>query len=71
MKIIEGIEALLGNNFTGRVDIVFGKDDPIKEYKLEVLDGKILFGNEDLKKYFVTIMVNQQPLSMYFKRIGA
>ena len=25
MKIIEGIEALLGDNFTGRVDIVFSK----------------------------------------------
>ena len=70
MNIIEGIESLLGNNFTGRVDIVFSKNDTLREYKLDVLDGKILFGNEDMKKHFVTIMVNQEPTIMYFKRIG-
>ena len=71
MKIIEGIEALIGKDFTGVIDCIFDKECEIKSYRLYVLDGKLIFGNEDIKKLFVTIMVNQELKSMDFKKVGA
>lgn len=70
MKIIEGIEALIGKGFTGVIDCVFGKEYEIKEYRVQVLDGKLLFANEDIKKHFVTVMVNQELKSIFFKKVG-
>lgn len=69
MKIIEGIEALLGNNFTGEINIVFEIDSPIKNYIVSVLDGKLIFGSEDLKKHFIATMVNQNINMILFNRI--
>lgn len=69
MKIIEGIEALLGNNFTGEIQIIFENDSAIKNYTVSVLDGKLVFGSEDLKKHFITVMVNQNIYMILFKRI--
>lgn len=71
MKIIDDIEALIGKDFTGVIDCVFGKEYEIESYSLYVLDGKIIFGNEDIKKHFVTVMVNQTLKSMNFKKAGA
>lgn len=69
MKIIEGLEAIIGNNFTGRIVFVFSKDSEIKEYTVEALDGKLLFANEDFKKHFITTIINQSLLTISFKQI--
>lgn len=69
MKIIEGIEALIGKDFTGVIDCIFDKECEIESYRLYVLDGKLIFGNEDIKKHFVTMMVNQKLNSMNFKKV--
>lgn len=69
MKIIEGIEALLGNNFTGEIQIIFDIDSAIQIYTVSVLDGKLIFGSEDLKTHFIMVMVNQNIDTISFKRI--
>ena len=71
MKIIEGIEALIGKGFTGVIDCIFGEECEIESYSLYVLDGKLIFGNEDIKKHFVMVMVNQELKSIVFKKLGA
>lgn len=69
MKIIEGIEALLGNNFTGQIEIIFDFNSMVSEYTVSVLDGKLIFGNEDIKKHFIVTVVNQDIDTILFKRI--
>lgn len=69
MKIIEGIEALLGNNFTGEIEIIFEIDSAIQNYTVSVLDGKLIFGSDDLKKHFITTVVNQSIDTILFRRI--
>ena len=69
MKIIEGIEALLGNNFTGEIQIIFDTNSAIKNYIVSVLDGKLIFCSDDIKKHFITTMVNQNVNMILFNRI--
>ena len=69
MKIVEGIEALLGNNFTGQIEIIFDLDSAVTNYKVSVLDGKLVFANEDIKRHFIVTVVNQDIDAILFKRI--
>lgn len=71
MEIIEGIEALIGKDFTGYIVCTFDKECEVIEYRVQVLDGKLIFGNEDIKKHFVTVMVNQKLKSILFMNIYA
>ena len=68
MKIIDGIESLIGKDFTGLIDCVFDEECAINLYTLYALDGKLIFGNEDIKKHFITTMSNQELKSINFKK---
>ena len=70
MKIIEGIEALIGKDFTGNILFLFSEGSEIKSYSLEVLDGKLLFASDAYMKHFITVMVNQDLSTMIFKKVG-
>lgn len=69
MEIIEGLEAMLDNNFTGTIVCKFDEGSTIEEYTVEVLNGKLIFANEDYKEHFIYSMINQSIQWIFFNRI--